>query len=68
MTELEKLYILRTKAIAIKDAANHNITMTENQIRMHQSDIRSYQAELSMADYFLDYVDQFINELEGVEE
>ena len=32
-----------------------------------QSDIRSYQAELSMADYFLDYVDQFIEGLEGVE-
>ena len=67
MTELEKLYILRTKAISRKEAANHNITTSEKHIIALQSDIRSHQAELSMADYFLEYINQFIEELEGVE-
>jgi hypothetical protein len=67
MTELEKLYILRTKAIARKDAANHNITTSEKHIIELQADIRSNRGEMMMADYFLDYINKFIAELEGVE-
>jgi predicted nucleic acid-binding Zn-ribbon protein len=67
MTELEKLYALQNKATHRMEAAQLNITTRQQQISQLESDIRNYQGELSMAEYFLECVNQFIEELENGE-
>ena len=66
-TELEKLYTLLDKAKSRKQAAQNNIDVANKQIATLECNISQYQGELSMAEYFLDYVNQYIADLEKME-
>ena len=65
MSELEKLYTLRAKTTSRIEAAQRNISSTQKQIAELESSIRFCQGELSTAEYFLEYVNKFIEELEN---
>lgn len=68
MTELEKLYNLRDKAEYRKQAAKNNIDIANNQIIVIERSISQYKGELSSAEYFLEYINQYIADLEKMSE
>jgi septal ring factor EnvC (AmiA/AmiB activator) len=67
MTGLEKLNKLKEKTINERDKAKGSILELRRKITDIEKEISFHEGERDVADYILDYVEQYINELQTQE-